>query len=138
MNIFINYQEISAFIERMFKLRPTFSRVDEKSIVMSYKPSAALPGIDVKFNIEAMRKDVVCMSYECGEAASSIISGIVVYLDSNMPRGLNVKTQDKRVDVYPMNFKPLDGMWDYVTLSKITFEEKHVNLEFSIVARKTA
>jgi hypothetical protein len=43
---------------------------------VSYKPGVFMPPINVKFHIEAMRKDIVCMSYDCGTPASLMIAGL--------------------------------------------------------------
>ena len=61
MNAVITYKEISDFIEKEFKIRPKFTTVDEKTLEVSYKPGAFMPTISVKFHVEAMRKDIVCL-----------------------------------------------------------------------------
>ncbi len=133
MNAVITYKEIADFIEREFKIRPTFSAVDEKTVEVSYKLSTFLPEIAVKFHIEAMRKDVVCMSYDCGTAASLMIAGAVVYLEEKIPNGLEVNTTDKRVNIYPQRFKQAEKMLEYVALSDIAFEEDAVRIALSVV-----
>ena len=61
MNAVITYKEISDFIEKECKIRPKFTTVDEKTFEVSYKPGVFMPPINVKFHIEAMRKDIVCL-----------------------------------------------------------------------------
>ncbi len=133
MNAVFTHKEISDFIEREFKIRPMFSAVDEKTFEVSYKPSVFMPEIAVKFHIEAMRKDVVCMSYDCGTAASLMIAGAVTYLEEKIPDGLEVNTADKRVNIYPQRFKQLEKVLEYVALSDIAFEENAVNVTLSMV-----
>lgn len=133
MNAIITYKEISDFIKREFKIRPKVTAVDEKTVEVSYKPSMLMPEIAVKFHIEAMRKDVVCMSYDCGTAASLLIAGAVAYLEEKIPDGLEVNTADKRVNIYPQRFKQLEKVLEYVALSNIVFEENAVNVTLSMV-----
>ncbi len=133
MNAIIAYKEILDFIEREFKIRPTFSVVDEKTVEVSYKLSTFLPEIAVKFHVEAMRKDVICMSYDCGTAASLMIAGAVAYLEEKIPNGIEVNTTDKRVNIYPQRFKQLEKVLEYVALSNIAFEENAVNVTLSMV-----
>ncbi len=133
MNAVITYKEISDFIEQEFKIRPTFSAADEKTVEVSYKLSTFLPEIAVKFHIEAMRKDVVCMSYDCGTAASLMIAGVVAYLEEKIPDGLDVNTTDKRVNIYPQRFKQLEKVLEYVALSDIAFEEDAVRIALSVM-----
>jgi hypothetical protein len=80
-----------------------------------------------------LRKDCICLSYECGSAASLIIAGVVDYLKEKIPSGVEVKTADKRVNIYPPHFDHVDKLYDHIALSDITFEEKSVNVEFTMV-----
>lgn len=133
MNAVITYKEISDFIEKEYKIRPKFTTVDEKTFEVSYKPGVFMPAIAVKFHIEAMRKDVVCISYDCGTAASLMIAGAVAYLEEKIPSGIEVNTTDKRVNIYPQSVKQLQKALEYVALSNIVFEENSVNVALSMV-----
>jgi hypothetical protein len=133
MNAVITYKEISDFIEKEYKIRPKFTTVDEKTLEVSYKPGVFMPAIAVKFHIEAMRKDVVCISYDCGTAASLMIAGAVAYLEEKIPSGIEVNTTDKRINVYPLRFKQLEKALEYLALSNIVFEENSVNVALSLV-----
>ena len=133
MNAVITYKEISDLIEKEYKIRPKFTTVDEKTLEVSYKPGVFMPAIAVKFRIEAMRKDVVCISYDCGTAASLMIAGAVAYLEEKIPSGIEVNTTDKRINVYPLRFKQLEKALEYLALSNIVFEENSVNVALSLV-----
>lgn len=133
MNAVITYREISDFIEKECKIRPKFTTVDEKTFEVSYKPGVFMPAIAVKFHIEAMRKDIVCMSYDCGTAASLMIAGVVAYLEEKIPSGIEVITTDKRVNIYPQRFKQVEKALEYIALSSIAFEENSVNVGLSMV-----
>ncbi len=133
MNAVITYKEISDFIEKKFKIRPKFTTIDDKTFEVSYKPGVFMPAISVKFHIEAMRKDIVCLSYECGMPASLMIAGVVAYLEEKIPSGIEVNTTDKCINIYPLLFKQVEKALEYVTLSNIVFEENAVNIELSLV-----
>lgn len=133
MNAIITYKEVSDFIEKEFKIRPKFTTVDEKTFEVSYKPGVFMPVIAVKFHIEAMRKDVICMSYDCGGAAALMISGVVAYLEEKIPSGIEVNTTDKRVNIYPQRFNQVEKALEYVALSNIAFEENSINVGLSMV-----
>ena len=133
MNAVITYKEISDFIEKEFKIRPKFTTVDEKTLEVSYKPGVFMPAIAVKFHIEAMRKDIVCMSYDCATAASLMIAGVVAYLEEKIPSGIEVNTTDRRVNIYPLRFKKVEKALEYVALSNIVFEENSLNIGLSMV-----
>ena len=133
MNVVITYKEISDFIEKEFKIRPKFTTVDGKTFEVSYKPGVIMPTISIKFHVEAMHKDIVCLSYECGKAASLMIAGVVAYLEEKIPSGIEVNTTDKRVNIYPQRFKQIEKILEYVALSNITFEENSMNIAISII-----
>lgn len=133
MNAVITYKEISDFIEKKFKIRPKFTTIDDKTFEVSYKPGVFMPAISIKFHIEAIRKDIVCLSYECGMPASLMIAGVVAYLEEKLPCGIEVNTTDKHVNIYPQLFKQVEKALEYVTLSNIVFEENAVNIELSLV-----
>ena len=128
MNAVITYKEISDFIEKEYKIRPRFTTINEKTVEVSYKPGVFMPVISVNVKIEAMRQDIVCMSYECGTAASLMIAGIVAYLEEKIPSGIEVNTMDKRVNIYPQRFKQMEEALEYIALSNLTFEENAINV----------
>ena len=133
MNAEITYKEISDFIEKEFKIRPKFTTVNEKTLDVSYKPGEFMPTISVKFQIETMRNDIVCLSYKCGAPASLMIASVVAYLEKKIPSGIEVNTTDKRVNIYPQRFKQLEKALKYVALSNITFEENSANVALTMV-----
>ena len=133
MDITISYNEISCFIGKMFKICPKFTTVDEKTFEVNYKPGVFMPTISVKFHIEAMRKDIVCLSYECGTPALLMIAGVVAYLEEKIPSGIEVNTTDKRVNIYPQRFKQIEKALEYMALSNITFEENSANVALIMV-----
>ena len=133
MNAEITYKEISDFIEKEFKIRPKFTTVNEKTLDVSYKPGEFMPTISVKFQIETMCNDIVCLSYKCSAPASLMIAGEVAYLQEKIPNGIEVNTTDKRVNIYPQRFKQLEKALKYVALSNITFEENSANVTLTMV-----
>lgn len=133
MNAVITYKEISDFLEKEFKVRPKFTTIDVKTFEVSYKAGVFMPVIAVKFRIEAMRKDIVCLSYECGNPASLMIAGVVAYLEEKIPSGIEVNVADKRVNIYPQRFKQIENVLEHIALSNITFENNSANVELTMV-----
>ena len=133
MNAIITYKEISDFIEKKFKIRPTFTTVDEKTFEVSYKPGVFTPLIAIKFRVEAVSKDILCMSYECNTPASLMIAGAVAYLEEKIPSGIEVNTTDKRVNIYLQRFKQMEKVLEYVALSEILLGDDSVSVALSIL-----
>ena len=92
-----------------------------------------MPPISVKFHIGTMRKDIVCLSYECSSPASLMIASVVAYLEEKIPSGIEVNTTDKRVNIYPQRFKQIEKALEYMALSDITFEENSMNIAILII-----
>ena len=80
-----------------------------------------------------MRKNIVCLSYECGTPASLMIAGVVAYLEEKIPSGIEVNTTDKCVNIYPQRFKQLEKALEYVSLSDMIFEENSANVVLIMV-----
>ena len=122
MKATIAYNEISDFVERKYKVCPLFEAVDGRSVEVSYKPNRILPAIKVKLHVEGVRRDIVCLSYDCGMAISYIIAGVLTYLKEALPDAIEVNTDEKRVNIYLQRFKEFEKVWKIVALSDIKFD----------------
>ena len=133
MNVQITYKEIRNLIAGNYNVSPVFKAVDAKTVEVSYKPAGFFPNICVRFHIEAMRRDIVCMTYDCAPATALIIGGIVAHIEKAVPSGLEINTTDKRVNVYLQRFERIEKALEHVSLSNITFEEDALNVALTIV-----
>ena len=133
MDIIVSYNEISNFIGKKFKICPRVTTVNEKTLEVSYKPGVFMPTVSVKLHIDAMRKDIVCMSCDFGKPASLMIAGIVAYLDEKIPSGIEVNTADKRINVYPLRFERLENVCEHVSLNNIAFQENSIKIELTVL-----
>lgn len=133
MNVQITYKEISDLIAGKYNVSPVFKAVDAKTVEVSYKPAGFFPNICVRFHIEAISRDIVCMTYDCAPATALIIGGIVAHLENAVPSGLEINTTDKRVNVYLQRFEQIEEALEHVSLSNITFEEDAMNMALTIV-----
>lgn len=133
MNVQITYKEIGDLIAGKYNVRPVFKTVDAKTVEVSYKPAGFIPNICVRFHIEAMRRDIVCMTYDCAPATALIIGGIVAHFEKAVPSGLEINVTDKRINVHLQRFEQIEKALDYVSLSNITFEEDAMNVALAFV-----
>lgn len=133
MNVQITYKEIGDLIAGKYNVSPVFKTVDAKTVEVSYKPAGFFPNICVRFHIEAMRRDIVCMTYDCAPATALIIGGIVAHLEKAVPSGLEINTTDKRVNVYLQRFEQIEKALEHVSPSNITFEEDAMNVALAFV-----
>jgi len=133
MKVTVSYTEISDWTGKRFHIAPVLKRVDEKSLEVSFKPGRFIPTVKVTFKVEAMRKDVVCLSYDCSTAVSLLIRGVVEHLQNKMPHGIEVKPDDKRVNVYLDRIDKLKNALDYVAPTDLTFTDEEVCLSFTLL-----
>lgn len=128
MKASVSYTEISNWVSKRFRVAPTFRRVDEKTVEVSYKPGSFIPTIRMTFKIEAMRKDVICMSYNCSLPVSLLIAGAAGHLASKIPNGIEVKTDEKRINIYPQRIDKLQKVLEHVAPTDISFSEEEIIL----------
>ena len=102
MNIVINYEEISYFIEQEFKISPSFVTIDEKSFEVSYKPGLFFPTFSLQFHVDFIVENTISISYNCGPAASLMIAGFVKFIENNIPSGIDVNAIDQHINIYPL------------------------------------
>lgn len=132
MNAIISYQEIAEQIEKKYNVRPNFSTVDQSTVQVSYKPNMLIPTIAIEFHIETASNNIVCLSYNCGDAQAFIISGAINLIKKKIPKGIEVNTSTRRINITPEQFKQARGVLEHINLSKITFNDCSANIEFSI------
>ena len=88
MKVSVYYEEVSNYVEKHYLVRPSIKQVDDKTLSIEYTPHKFIPAISVAVRIEAMRKDVICMSYECSKAISLLISGAIAISKRRFPKAL--------------------------------------------------
>ncbi len=133
MKATVSYSELSEWVGQRFKIAPTFKRVDDKVLEVSYNPGLFVPTVRVTLKIEAMRKDVICLSYDCSMAVSMLIAGTVGHLQDKIPQGVEVKPEDKRINLYLDRIDKLDKALEYVAPTDISFSEEEICLTLSLL-----
>ena len=133
MNIVINYEEISCFIEQKFKRSPSFVTIGEKSIEVSYKPRLFIPTFSLQFHIDYIIDNTISISYNCGPSASLVIAGFVKFIENNIPSGIDVNAIDQHINIYPLQLTQTEMAFRYVKLSDIIFRESSLNITLDMI-----
>ena len=128
MKVSVYYEEVSNYVEKHYLVRPSIKQVDDKTLSIEYTPHKFIPTISVAVRIEAMRKDVICMSYECSKAISLLISGAIAHIEENIPKGIEIDIDNKRINVYPENVTELKNFLAYLSLSGVHFSESGMEI----------
>lgn len=132
MNIKVYYEEVANYVEKHYMIRPQLRRIDDKSIEVSCRLGHFIPPMAIQIRIEAMRKDVVCMSYECGTGMAMLIAGAVKHLDNKLPHGVEIKPEDKRINFFPNQVKEIRKIMEYAQLDGIHIHEDGLELLVSL------
>lgn len=133
MKISISYDEVSDILKQKFGVRPNFKRQDNKILNVSYKLSGFVPTVRLAVKVEALRKDVVCFSYDCSMPVSLLIAGAVGHLQNRIPDGVEIDVDCKRVNIYPQSVEKLSHLCEHVFLTDILFTETSIDVSFGLV-----
>ena len=123
----ISYNEISEYIARKFKVRPTLAYIDERTMEVSYRPAVFLPAMEIGIRVEAVRGNIVCLSYQCGAAATLIISGVMAYLEKHIPLGVEINTSNKRINLFLERIPQLAKALEHIELKDLCFDSEGIN-----------
>ena len=99
MNASIQYNEITSFIERNYKLKIGLKSIEQKELEVSYKLSSFIPQISITLHIENISNDCIGLTYKSNSALELIINGIVSFVTENVPTGVEIDTTARRVKV---------------------------------------
>ena len=132
MNIKVHYEEVANYVEKHYLIRTNFKRIDDKTLEVSCRMGRFVPSMALQIHIEAMRKDVVCLSYECGAGLAMLIAGAVECLGNKLPHGIEINPQEKRVNLFPDHVKEIRQSMEYVQLDGIYFREDGFELLLSL------
>ncbi len=131
MKVVIRYEEITNVIEQQCFVHLQFRTVDSKTIEVRYRPNRFI-SMSINLHIEAMHKDVIYLSYDCSSAMSLIISGVVTYIEDNIPHGVDIDINNKRINIYPERFDEINRALEYLSLTDISFYEDNIEVSLSI------
>lgn len=133
MNVKVLFEEITNYVAKHYHIRPQLKYVDDKTIEASYSPGLFIPPAKIAIHIDAMRKDVVCVSYQCSSAVNMLISGAVGHIGNKLPKGVEIDTEEKRINVFLEQIDELEKALKYVQLEDIRFSADGVELVVSLV-----
>lgn len=132
MNIKVHYEEVANYVEKHYMIRPQLKRIDDKTLEVSCQLGRFIPPMVLQIHIEAMRKDVVCLSYECGTGMAMLIAGAVEHLDNKLPHGIEIKPEDKRINLFPDHVKEIRQIMEYAQLDGIQIHEDYLEILVSL------
>ena len=128
----IQYNEITSFIERNYKLKIGLKSIEQKELEVSYKLSSFIPQISITLHIENISNDCIGLTYKSNSALELIINGIVSFVTENVPTGVEIDTTARRVKVYPHKFEKLEKALEFVELKDVVFDNEEIKAVLSL------
>lgn len=88
MNISLSFNEIKDIISKKTNntINLDFTRVDYRTVKVSYKPMPFLPAVNVDVMVAKVDNSQLVLSYKANPAVDMIIKGVFNYLDNHIPK----------------------------------------------------
>lgn len=133
MNILITYDEISDYIRNEFNFRPILTRIDKDAIIVSCKPGVLAPTVSMDLKIKAVRKDLICLSWDSSPVILMIMKVMMAFKRIKNHDAIDIFVQDKLINIYPQHLFQLGRVLEHVVLLDMMFEENVVDLQLDII-----
>lgn len=127
------FEEISNFVEKHYLIRPQLNYIDDKTVEVVCKAWRFVPKVSVKICIEAIRDNYICLSYECGIAIDLLLSKGIEHVKGKIPKGIDIDTDKRRVDLYLEQIDALRKTTEYVTLDGIQIKEEGLEITLGLI-----
>lgn len=134
MELQITYNELLRFLRNHANVdvsRLQIVRKGSRTLAISYDISAWAPIVTISISVDKVTEHHLYLSYDCS-AASMIISGIVSFLQSQIPAGIKVDTTSKKVYVYLDEINGLEKALQYVTPTDIHFDADVIHVSANL------
>lgn len=133
MNIEVFFEEISNYVAKHYNISLQLKFVDNKTINVCYNPGRFFPSATITFHINAMRKDVVCLSYQCSTAVNLLVSGAIGHIENKIPKGVEIDTSERRINLFLERIEELEKVLKYVQLEDICFSADGAEIVVSLI-----
>jgi hypothetical protein len=132
MNITISFNEIKDFISKKTNntINLDFTRVDYRTVKVSYKPMQFLPAVNVDVMVAKVDNSQLVLSYKANPAVDMIIKGISNYLDNHIPK--EIIELDASIQCVCINLDKIEQLQkplEMIELKQISFEKENVRAE---------
>ncbi len=142
MKAALYYDEIIEFIQKKYRVRIDISTIDERTIEAGYKPARLLPKVTIKLQLKTISREHVSFLYDSNDSnylidnleniTSLLVCKIVRFLDA-LPNGVKIDSENKIIDIYPLQIKEFQKVWEFTSLSKIKFSNDSVDIVLTML-----
>lgn len=132
MNILVSFNEIKDIISKKTNntINLDFTRVDYRTVKVSYKPMQFLPTVNVDVMVAKVDNSQLVLSYKANPAVDMIIKGVSNYLDNHIPK--EIIELDASIQCVCINLDKIEQLQkplEMTELKQIYFEEENVRAE---------
>ena len=132
MNIVVSFNEIKDIISKKTNntINLDFTRVDYRTVKVSYKPMPFLPTVNVDVMVAKVDNSQLVLSYKANPAVDMIIKGVSNYLDNHIPK--EIIELDASVQCVCINLDKIEQLQkplEMIELKQISFEKENVRAE---------
>lgn len=132
MNIVVSFNEIKDIISKKTNntINLDFTRVDYRTVKVSYKPMPFLPAVNVDVMVAKVDNSQLVLSYKANPAVDMIIKGVSNYLDNHIPK--EIIELDASIQCVCINLDKIEQLQkplEMVELKQISFEKENVRAE---------
>jgi hypothetical protein len=132
MNIVVSFNEIKDIISKKTNntINLDFTRVDYRTVKVSYKPMQFLPAVNVDVMVAKVDNSQLVLSYKATPAVDMIIKGISNYLDNHIPK--EIIELDASIQCVCINLDKIEQLQkplEMIELKQISFEKENVRAE---------
>ena len=132
MNIVVSFNEIKYIISKKTNntINLDFTRVDYRTVKVSYKPMQFLPAVNVDVMVAKVDNSQLVLSYKANPAVDMIIKGISNYLDNHIPK--EIIELDASIQCVCINLDKIEQLQkplEMTELKQISFEMENVRAE---------
>lgn len=132
MNIVVSFNEIKDIISKKTNntINLDFTRVDYRTVKVSYKPMQFLPAVNVDVMVAKVDNSQLVLSYKATPAVDMIIKGVSNYLDNHIPK--EIIELDASVQCVCINLDKIEQLQkplEMIELKQISFEKENVRAE---------
>lgn len=132
MNILVSFNEIKDIISKKTNntINLDFTRVDYRTVKVSYKPMQFLPTVNVDVMVAKVDNSQLVLSYKANPAVNMIIKGVSNYLDNHIPK--EIIELDASIQCVCINLDKIEQLQkplEMIELKQISFEKENVRAE---------
>lgn len=136
MTASVTYKELSTIVSNKTDNRVNleFDRISNNTLKVSYQPPMKfLPSVSINIKIEHVSNDNIVLSYNSNGAINLIITGLVNFLENNIPADIiKIDTSIQSISIHLNKIEQLQKPLEMMEILEIYFENDRLTCLLNI------